>query len=177
MVTVRFLEVRYNITPRGKDQFAVYECTVVEGEERWQSIVRWSDLARMWDQLLLLHRKELRSARKAIPAFYKHTLRMGSYRVSSELCRQRATTMQGLLNGLIESMHISIVHNRGPRPLIVFLSNGFDVERETPETNWYTVHGWPDSVNSRAARKLAPRSLTPPAGKAPHLYPPLTSRH
>ena len=82
--------------------------------------------------------------------------------------------MQGLLNGLIESMRVSLLLNRGPQPLIVFLSNGLDVERETPDANWYTVHGWPDAVISRSAQKLAPRSLTPPASKAPHLYPPLS---
>jgi hypothetical protein len=172
-IDVRFDKVKHS-QRRAEPPYAVYEVVCREAGRAWRSHVRWSSLARMWDELMQFHRHELRRVRGGIPTFQRHTLRIGTFRVSPTLCGQRAEAMQRLLRTLSESTGASLVDGRGPRPLITFLSSGCNVELPTPSDRFFTVAGWPPHVTADGTpRHLAPRSLTPTATEAPELHPPL----
>jgi carboxylesterase len=175
-LSVRFLQVRYtqSTSKRGNEAYAVYEIDCREGSHSWRCIVRWSDLARLWDALQLFHLSEMKLAQSSLPTFYRHTVTTS--KVDRTLCEQRAQTMQQLLRGMARVWDVSVLEERGPSTLRHFLSSGSDVEKRTPESAWYTAAGgWPTAMVQAAARKLAPRSLVPHAGEAPALHPPLAS--
>jgi len=175
-LSVRFLQVRYtqSTSKRGNEAYAVYEIDCREGSHSWRCIVRWSDLARLWDALQLFHLSEMKLAQSSLPTFYRHTVTTS--KVDRTLCEQRAQTMQQLLRGMARVWDVSVLEERGPSTFRHFLSSGSDVEKRTPESAWYTAAGgWPTAMVQAAARKLAPRSLVPHAGEAPALHPPLAS--
>lgn len=174
-LSVRFLQVRHtqSTSKRGNEAYAVYEIECREGSDSWRCVVRWSDLARLWDALQLFHLSEMKLAQSSLPTFYRHTV---TSKVDRTLCEQRAQTMQQLLRGMVRVWDVSVLEERGPSTLRHFLSSGSDVEKRTPESAWYTAAGgWPTPMVQAAARKLAPRSLVPHAGEAPALHPPLAS--
>ena len=175
-LSVRFLQVRHtqSTSKRGNEAYAVYEIECREGSDSWRCVVRWSDLARLWDALQLFHLSEMKLAQSSLPTFYRHTVTTS--KVDRTLCEQRAQTMQQLLRGMVRVWDVSVLEERGPSTLRHFLSSGSDVEKRTPESAWYTAAGgWPTPMVQAAARKLAPRSLVPHAGEAPALHPPLAS--
>ena len=175
-LSVRFLQVRHtqSTSKRGNEAYAVYEIECREGSDSWRCVVRWSDLARVWDALQLFHLSEMKLAQSSLPTFYRHTVTTS--KVDRTLCEQRAQTMQQLLRGMVRVWDVSVLEERGPSTLRHFLSSGSDVEKRTPESAWYTAAGgWPTPMVQAAARKLAPRSLVPHAGEAPALHPPLAS--
>ena len=175
-LSVRFLQVRHtqSTSKRGNEAYAVYEIECREGSDSWRCVVRWSDLARLWDALQLFHLSEMKLAQSSLPTFYRHTVTTS--KVDRTLCEQRAQTMQQLLRGMVRVWDVSVLEERGPSTLRHFLSSGSDVEKRTPESAWYTAAGgWPTPMVQAAARKLAPRSFVPHAGEAPALHPPLAS--
>ena len=89
-VTVRFAEVKRVRAKRGGDSsFALYELLCSEGNQEWRSLVRWSDLTRMWDDLRLFHRNFVRGASDigTLPTIRRHS-RWYS-KVDGSLCMQR----------------------------------------------------------------------------------------
>ena len=160
-LTVRFHEIRHTQTYRGSEAYAVYEVHTLEGECEWTSYVRWSDMARMWDELSLFYRAALRSAKGSLPSFHRHS--MTKSKVDKALCVQRALTMEQLLRSLVRAMGVSVLRGWGPWPLRAFVSFGGDIEKPTPKGFWYTVDGWPQVAVESCAAKCAPRSLVPPA--------------
>lgn len=188
MVAVRFREIRREET--SGERYAVYELACREGGgPRSSSEVRWSDLARLHDELWHTHSKVMVAGKATglIPPFYHHSLiRMGSSRFSHSFCQARADAMAALLRALVKAFHVSTVasavHHHGasstqrpvpPACLVAFLTRGADVEQPTPRDRWFSAaDGWPPPVLAHCKPHCAPRSLTPTAGEAPALHPP-----
>jgi hypothetical protein len=171
-VTARFKQIR----TEGTERFAVYELACTDGAAASKSEVRWSDLARLHEELMHTQSATM-LANKAvglIPPFYQHLRsRIGSARFSSRFCESRAQAMTTLLVSLVRVFDVSVAQPTGPPCLVVFLTRGADVAQTTPADRWFTAeHGWPQAVLDDCKLAVAPRALTPTAGEAPWLHPP-----
>jgi len=153
--------------------YATYEVVSEEGDQRWATVCRWSDLRRLHDELDSRCAAQMKVARSAgLPSFWHHTLRLGKARISPEFCAGRAREMTKLLQTLVRTLGVSLLKECGPKPLISFLGKGVDVTLATPMERWFSVeHGWPACVFDNTAPELRPRSLTPSRAEAPSLYP------
>ena len=168
-ISVRFLGVGHELlTRRGAEPFATYEVCSSEAGKTFHSVVRWSDLCRLHDELPSL------VTRLAMPPFRRHTLRSKAARTSVSFCTQRAATMEAVLCALANTTGTSFEHNSGPEALRSFLASGGDVEGPTPEGRWYAVtHGWPEPMFENTPTQCLPRELSRSAAEEPALQPPL----
>ena len=81
--------------------YATYEVVSEEGDQRWATVCRWSDLRRLHDELDSRCAAQMKVARSAgLPSFWHHTLRLGKARISPEFCAGRAREMTKLLQTL-----------------------------------------------------------------------------
>ena len=167
-ITARFLHVMPGEAGTREAPYAQYEIVSREGMQRWVTVARWSDLARMHGELERVHTSSLRDARQqGVPAFEKHTLRVGTAKLSKTFCASRAREMEQLLQGLARALGVSLLDRKGPVQLVGFLSQGVDVATATPQAHWFTVdRGWPEAVVAKAPPELAPRCLTPTRSEA-----------
>jgi hypothetical protein len=162
------------------NRHAVYTVACVEGRSSYRVDVRWSDLARLIGEMMHSHGDAMRAGRKRgeIPPFHAHSMRIGGSKFSKSFITSRAASIQTLLFALCRTLDVSLVEQRGPMALRVFLTRGCDVEFPTPEERWFAPEhgGWPRCVlNDVDSQHLAPRTLTPTSVQAPALHPPTAS--
>ena len=110
-VTTRFKRVHVE----GTERYAVYELSCMDGASESKSEVRWSDLARVHEELMHTQSATM-LANKAvglIPPFYQHLRsRIGSARFSTRFCQSRAQAMNTLLVALVRVFDVSLERQR-----------------------------------------------------------------
>ena len=152
-VTARFLyfhrppAIRGLVDPNASydDAHAVYEVVTTENAFSWRVAVRWSELAKLLDELRRSHRETMLAAE--LPTFWKHTVRS---RTSRALCAERAASMESLLRALVSVFRASLLRKVGPWALRGFLC-GYEADVPTPPGCWFTVDGWPEAVLTTSA--------------------------